>query len=648
MTMKSLFAHIPLMVLGFVLISFTALSQPSLSTTNKKALAQYEQALRAYDKSDYTNSAQALKNAIKFDNRFIEAHIMLSQVYQVTNQVELAVVAAEEAIRINPDFFPHLYYNVANMLFRKGDYERALNHYTSFLKYNNIRAETRKIAELRKASCEFGIHAVANPVPFNPINLGSNVNSSMDEYWPSLSADENTLVITVNVPKDASSDEIMFNRQEDFFITTRDENGKWKPVRSIGPPINSPMFNEGAQSLTADGETMYYTVCRGNCDLYVSKKESDGNWGRPQRLPEPLNLSHSSEKQPSISPDGKTLYFVSNRGGGLGGFDIWRSHKKNDNEWTKPENLGDSINTPYMEQSPFIHFDNQTLYFSSDGHVGMGGLDIYMAKMVNDSTWTRPVNLGYPINRHFDDDGLIVNAQGTMAYFSSVVKPESGRDIYKFELPEQVRPTPSSYISGTITDSKSGWPLRANFSLVDIESKQTVMANSASSNGSFFLCIPTNKNYAFFASTPGYLFYSENFNLTGIYTADEPFRKDIELRPIQVGETMVMRNVFFETASYELKTESIIELTKLIELLTLNPKMIIEVGGHTDNVGNAEYNLSLSDNRAKSVAQFLVDNGIQNQRITSKGYGLTKPIGDNTTDEGRAINRRTEIRVVGM
>ncbi len=392
---------------------------------------------------------------------------------------------------------------------------------------------------------------------------------------------------------------------------------------------------------------MYYTVCRGNCNIFFSQKE-DGKWGRPQKLPAPLNLDQFSEKQPSISPDGKTLYFVSNRTKGKGGYDIWRSHKTDDYMWSEPENLGDSINTPYNEQSPFIHFDNQTLYFSSAGHAGMGGLDIYMSQMLNDSTWSTPVNLGYPINTHRDEDGLIVNASGTMAYFSSDINPESGRDIYKFELPQEVRPIPSSYISGTITDIRSGWPLRAEYSLVDIDTEQTIMSNKASEDGTFFLCIPTNRNYGFFAFETGYLYHSEHFNLVGIHTADKPYRKNIELSPIRIGETMIMRNIFFETALYDLKPESVTELSKLFDLLSLSPTMKIEVGGHTDNVGTTEYNLSLSENRAKTVAQYLIEKGADPNRITWKGYGFTKPIGDNSTEEGRAKNRRTEIRVIGM
>jgi flagellar motor protein MotB len=637
-----------LTILFLYSVSSGVAQQRELSSTNSKAIAKYKSAIEAYDRFDYKLTVKNLKEAIEYDDQFIEAYLVLSQVYIETQQTEEAIAAAEGAIRINPDFFPNLYLNLGNALFNIGEYERALGYFNTFLGYQNIRIDRREFGILRQKSCEFALHALANPVPFTPINLGPNVNSKMDDYWPSLSADENTLVITVNVIIDTTSSAIMYNRQEDFFITNRGADGKWLPVRNIGPPINTPMFNEGAQSLTADGQRMYYTLCRGNCDLYASDRNPDGTWGRPQKLPEPVNLLPSSEKQPSISPDGQTLYFVSNRKSKKDTYDILRSHRLDDYHWSEPEDLGDSINTPYNEQSPFIHFDNQTLYFSSNGRVGMGGLDIFVSKMINDSTWSTPKNFVYPINTHGDEDGLIVNARGTMAYYSSDINPNMGRDIFKFELPEQVRPNPSSYITGTITDAKTGWPLKANFNLVDIDTKQEIMSTKALDGGEFFLCIPTNRNYAFFASMPGYLFHSEHFNLVGIHTADNPYRKDIELRPIRVGEVMVMRNIFFETAKYELKPESIVELSKLLELLKFNPTMVIEVGGHTDNVGTSDYNLDLSENRAKSVAHYLTEQGIGPERIKWKGYGFSKPIGDNATEDGRAQNRRTEIRVVGM
>ena len=632
-----------------LLVSVSLSAQPrNFSTDNRKAIAKFEESLKAYDKFSYGDAEGLLVEALKFDENFIEAHLMLAQVYQVTRRTEEAIVAAERAIEINPTFFPHVFDNLANMLIGRGAYERAQKHYESFLTFDNIREETREQAELRLACCKFAVEAIANPVPFAPESLGTNVNSNMDDYWPSLSADENTLVITVNIPKDPSLDDVFGNRQEDFFITTRNEQGEWEPVRNVGRPINTPQFNEGAQSITSDGNTMYYTVCDGRCNLYVSSREENGLWGRPIKLPEPLNLIYSSEKQPSISPDGSTLYFVSDRKGGSGSFDIWRSVKLDEHRWSDPENLGDSINTPYLEQSPFIHFDNQTLYFSSNGHVGMGGLDIFMTRMVNDTTWAKPENLGFPINTHMNEDGLIVNAKGTKAYFSSEINPESGRDIYRFDLPASVRPVPSSYVSGTITDAKTGWPLQAQFSLIDVDENQTVMESQSTSEGDFFLCIPTNRQYAFFVSTPGYLFHSHNFNLKGIHSAANPLKKDVELTPIRVGEKMVMRNIFFETDSYDLKPQSIVELQKLLELLRLNPTLKIEVGGHTDSVGTASYNLVLSENRAMSVAKFLTENGIDQTRISSKGYGLTKPIGDNQTQEGRALNRRTEIVVLDI
>lgn len=618
------------------------------TTQHKKAIARYEASQNAYDRRNMGDAEKLLLEAIKYDEKFIEAHLLLSQVYQMENRIGEAVDASERAIALNPDFFPHAHYNVANMLLSQGEYDRALSYYQSFLQYPGIREQTLHLAQLRLANCEFALEAIKNPVPFTPVNLGPNVNSEFDDYWPSLSADENTLVITANIPKDPELEQVFGNRQEDFFITTRDENGQWKPVENIGPPINTPYINEGAQSLTADGKTMYFTVCEGRCNLFVSSLQSNGKWGRPRKLPEPVNLGYSSEKQPSISPDGSTLYFVSDRGGGYGGYDIWRARKIDEHRWEKPENLGETINTPYLEQSPFIHFDNQTLYFSSNGHVGMGGLDIYMTQMIDDTTWSVPKNLGYPINTHMNEDGLIVNALGTTAYFSSEINPETRRDIYTFDMPAESRPSPSSYITGTITDEQSGWPLQAEFSLIDVDLDQSIMESTSTEDGEFFLCVPTNRRYAFFASTPGYLFYSEHFDLQGVFSASEPYVKHIELSPIRLNQTMVMRNVFFNTDSYELLSQSVVELNKLYELLRVNPSLEIAIEGHTDNVGEDGYNLTLSEKRAQAVVNYLKERGIAPARMTFKGYGQSRPVESNDTEMGRAQNRRTEIRVVKL
>ena len=642
----SIYKYLTITIALTLLCSGLAAQMPELSTKKKRAAKYYEKSMKAYDRSAFEEAEQALIKAIDIDGNFIEAHIFLSQVYQMTGENDRAISYAENAIAISPDFFPLIYFNLGTMYLEIPNYKKAKVNLEKFIHYKNIRPEILNLAKLFLKNCEFAINAINNPVPFALVNLGPNINTNLDEYWPSLSASEKTLVITVKKAIDPQEEGGKQMFQEDFYITQADKTGEWLPVKDIGHPINTPYFNEGAQSLTADGQKMYFTICRGLCDLYVSERNEQGNWQRPKPLPKNINLPNASEKQPSISPDGKTLYFVSNRRGGLGNFDIWRTHKLDDKQWSDPENLGDSINTIYNEQSPFIHFDNKTLYFSSNGRAGMGKLDIFMSKMIDDSTWTTPKNLGYPINTHQDEDGLIVNAKGTTAYYSSAVDTAMGRDIYKFKIPKGISPTPTSYITGTITDARNGWPIKAKFSLVDIANDSTIMKAQASKSGSFLLTIPTNRTYALFASAPEYLYHSEHFDLSGIYSANDPYRKDIELTPIRIGGTIVMRNIFFETDSYQLKNESVSELRKVTELLNLNPTLKIEVGGHTDNVGSKSYNLALSENRAKSVAQFLIDNGTNPSRISWKGYGLTKPIGNNETEDGRAENRRTEIRIM--
>lgn len=631
-----------------LIIIFPSIAQKNtLSIDNKKAIELYQKAIESYERYDYPTTIKYLEQSVEREHKFIEAYLLLSQIYQEMRSVEKAISNAEKAIAINPDYYPNIYFNLGNLWLYEGEYKNALGRFDKFLGYKSIKPQTRKVAERRKATCEFALNAIQSPVPFNPVNLGANVNTILDEYWPSLSADENTLVVTANIPKDTTIDEVIYNRQEDFFITHRDSTGKWEPIKPVGKPLNTP-FNEGAQSLTSDGKRMYFTVCRGVCNIFSSDLLPDGSWSKPVRLPMTVNSNKFSNKQPSISPDGRTLYFVSNRPGGYGGYDIWKALLKDDNFWTEPENLGDTINSDGDEQSPFIHFDNQTLYFASDGHVGMGSLDLFVSTLSADGKWSEPKNLGYPINTYRDEDGLIVNARGTTAYYTSDRIEQNGRDIYSFDLYPEIRPIPSSYLRGIIADAHDEKPLKANFTLVDLENEHEVMKSISSDDGSYLVCLPSNRSYALYASSVGYLFYSDHFDMKGIHSIDKPFTKDIYLSPIRINEVMVMRNIFYATDSYELKPESKVELNRLLEFLKLNPTLKIEVGGHTDDQGDNVYNQKLSENRAKSVVDYLISNQIVSDRVKWVGYGETKPIADNRTDEGRAQNRRTEVKITGM
>jgi len=378
----------------------------------------------------------------------------------------------------------------------------------------------------------------------------------------------------------------------------------------------------------------------------VSRRVGD-TWGRPFNLFGPIN-TRAWESQPSIAPDGRTLYFASNRPGGYGGQDIWMSVLQDDGMWSEPINLGDSINTGGNEGSPFIHYDNQTLYFVSDGHPGLGGMDIFYSRRKPDGTWGRPVNLGYPINSHKNEISFYVNSTGDMAYISSD-RPggKGGQDLYVFELYREARPLAVSYLQGRLFDAGSHLPLDARFEIINLRTGQVVArAESDMVSGDFLVSLPSDGSYALNISRDGYLFHSEHFELGSIANQIQPKAIDIPLAEIKQGESIVLRNIFFETNEFHLRPESTQELERLVRMMRENPSIRIEISGHTDNVGTESLNQRLSENRAKAVYDFLVSRGISSNRLKFAGYGMSKPIAPNDTEEGRAQNRRTEIQIL--
>ena len=343
------------------------------------------------------------------------------------------------------------------------------------------------------------------------------------------------------------------------------------------------------------------------------------------------------------------MYFASDRFGGYGELDIWKTTLDTSGKWTKPVNLGKVINSSASEMSPFIHPDNTSLYFASDGWIGMGGLDLFMSRCDEKDEWTEPKNLGYPINTHGEETSLIVNALGNKAYFSSRRDDTfGGMDLYEFELYEEVRPIPVTYVKGKVFDAATKNSLEAKFELVDIETAEIIIeATSNSGNGEFLVSIPVNRNYALSVSKKGYLFYSENFTLKDVKDASEPFKIDIPLSSIKVGQKIVLKNIFFETNSFVLKTESKVELNKLVAFMKENSSIKIEISGHTDNVGKKDLNIKLSEKRAKAVYDYLLQsNAISEFRLKFKGYADNQPIESNATPEGKAKNRRTEIKII--
>ena len=613
----------------------------------------FEKGQSALYQSNSSEAIHCFEKAIDLDSTFIEPNIMLAEWYLDTHKPMQAKKYYYAAVAINPAFFPQAWMELGKLELDEGNFEQAKANYQRFLQYDK-RGDHRTDALLGVKTADFRKYALAHPVPFNPVNLGPNVNSVDDEYLPALTVDGGTLVFTRRFPRKPTTTATTAE-EEDFYTSQRTASGWSKAIR-MAEPVNSN-DNEGAQCVSQDGRVMFFTACGrrdggGRCDIYMCTNKGD-KWSRPRNLGPDVN-SAAWESQPSFSIDGKTLYFSSDRKGGYGGKDIWKTVFMN-GHWTAPENLGPTINTPGDESSPYIHYDDKTLYFSSNGHVGMGGLDLFLSHCT-DTGWETPTNLGYPINSAGDESGLIVAANGSTAIYASEREGGfGGQDLYAFELPVEVRAAVTFNVKGCVYDKKSQQKLKCFIQVFDVTRedrvKEVAEVSSDAVDGSYMVSLPNSGSYAFQISADGYLFYSENFDFE-VGNANAPdgkaysFSRDIALTPIEVGESIVLSNVFFAFGTSTLLEESRVDLDKVLDIMQKNPSLKVELAGHTDNIGKPADNQRLSEQRAKAVFDFLVDKGVASERLSYKGYGDTKPVADNSTEEGRAQNRRTTFTVV--
>ncbi len=632
-----------------------------LSTSSKKAASLYKKGLSFYQSHNYDSAKIPLNQAIKKDDEFIEAYLLLSEVFFEQENYRSQVENLKKVVELDSTFFVYSYYSLGVANFHLGQFDESIQYFQAYHKNtNNSQSKLKADDWLTKA--KFAKTSTSQPRQIEPVNLGEKINSKNNEYWPSITADEQTLVYTVLVERDSILSKkpyanAMANHfHEDFFSSVKNAQGEWEERKQLHPPLNSAS-NEGAQTLSSDGNWMFFTACgrldsKGSCDIYFSYRTSTG-WSSPKNIGSPVNTPYW-ESQPSFSSDGRTLYFSSSRQGGIGGNDIWRAtifglDATGTPIFGSPENLGDKINTASNELSPFIHPDNSTLYFASEGWAGMGKADLFMSRMTNGVFVEPPVNLGYPINTADDEVGLVVTANGRKAYFSSDGYGDSfgGRDIYSFHMPTEIRPLPVSYVKGRVFDSHTKEKLKAAFELKDINSgKMIVEAMSTDFSGDFLVCLPMGGLYALNVSKKGYLFYSESFKMDSLSSAADPKILDIYLKPLKVGEQIVLNNIFFETDSYQLRIESEVELQKLLQFLNENDQIKIQLLGYTDNVGSPAYNQKLSMQRAQEVYQYLINAGIPANRLSFKGEGMNDPIESNETEAGRATNRRTELKII--
>ncbi len=608
---------------------------------NHKAITIYMLAINKAQNGDYGSAIKMINESLKIEPNYLDAYLSLGGIYADLNDYKQSVSNFQKAFAIDSAFAIDYYLPYSISLAGCGRFQDALNAVNTFLSAPKLNDRSIKAGEFRKKTYQFAIdYAQSHPEKnyvFAPQNIGDSINTTDLEYFPSLTIDGKKFIFTKRI-----------KNKESFYESDR-ENGTWGKAFPLSGKINSDQFNVGAQNISQDGEWLVFTGCNfpqgnGSCDLYISYLTKNG-WSEPQNLGWDVNTEFW-ESTPSLSPDKRDLYFSSDRPGGYGGRDIYVSHRT-EKGWSKPENLGPEINTPGDESTPFIHADNQTLYFNSSGLPGYSEKpDLFVTRKQPDGKWSKPENLGYPINTIGDEGSMIVDADGKTAYYSSdKIDSKGGLDIYTFELRKDLRPLKTLWAKGKVYDKKTGSGLPSTLLLTDVNTQQTISRLQTDEDGNYLITLPVGKNYAFNVHRKGYLFYSENFDMNSV-SSDSVYNIDIPLEPIEANAKVVLKNVFFDTKKTDLKPESISELDNVVRLMNENPNMKVQISGYTDNVGTPPDNLKLSNGRALSVVNYLVAKGVKKERLTSKGFGETDPVATNDTEEGRAMNRRTELRVV--
>ena len=607
----------------------------------KKATEFYQTAFEEFKEGKYAESLSHLDAALKADPKFLDVYAARADMYTRMKNYPEAVkdytALFEKDTVYAKDFL--LPYSIA--LAGAGSFGKALETADKYLANANLNPQNRKVGTERKSSYEFALlyeknHPVKNYV-FNPVNMGDSINTTDLEYLPSLTVDGNKMIFNRRI-----------NSDEDFYESDK-INGVWQAAKPVAGKLNTN-YNEGAQNISQDGQWLIFTGCNypegmGSCDLYISYKNKNGEWSEAENMGRTIN-SESWESAPSLSPDKRDLYFSSNRPGGFGGSDIWVSHRDVNGKWSKPENLGPTINTAGDDGTPFIHADNQTLYFNSAGRKGYGMSDIFVARKNESGKWQEPENLGYPINTIDEEGSLVVSADGKTAYYASDKGSYKNKlDLYSFDLRDDIRALKTLWVKGRIYDKKTNAGLPSTVELATIDSGYVLSKLQADEDGNYLTTLPAGKNYSFTVNRKGYLFYSENFAMAG-NVSDSPMVVNIALQPIEKGASIVLKNIFFESKKFDLQAISNPELDKVVAILKENPSVTILISGYTDNVGKPADNLLLSVNRAKSVVAYLQSKGIDPKRLAGKGFGEANPIASNTTEEGRAQNRRTELSVL--
>ncbi len=628
--------------LFLLLFFFTFLLLPCLAQhrPEKKTIKLFEEAKTAYRAGNLLQAQAMLQKVLQRDTLFAEAWLLQGDVLATAKQPAKALGSYRKALTLDSVSYSQAFYVVARLEFQCGDYPAALRDVRHFLKISGGAGIAGAEKLLQQAA--FAVKAVQNPENTRLRRLNNSINTSQDEYVNFVDEEQHQLIFTRKVLKPGPGKPVY---KEHFFRAYRRDNA-WEPPTRMRFPWDSTR-STGALGFSVDGRNMYFTGCYwpggfGSCDIYVSQKQGK-YWQFPKHLNGNVNTP-GWEAQAVVSSDNTQLFFASKRPGGFGGSDIWMCIRQKNGRWGRAINLGDSINTPGDEMAPFLHADDHTLYFSSNGRIGMGGYDLYVSRKDSAGHWSKAVNLGFPVNTKANELNIFVSLNGQRAWISSDRDTaKTGFDIYSFPVFPKIRPGKVLFVKGTVQDARNGKKLAAVVLLTNLSSGRTVdSVVSDAVTGHFLMVLRVGTNYAFNVQKSGYLIYSQNFNLKKFPNIASE-NKTFALMPISRNARMSLHNIRFDFDRATLKPSAFPELKKLVGFLKENPAIKVLIAGYTDNVGSNAYNLKLSQRRAKVVYGYLISNGIPARRLQYKGFGNTHPLSANNSPLGRAANRRTEI-----
>jgi outer membrane protein OmpA-like peptidoglycan-associated protein/tetratricopeptide (TPR) repeat protein len=632
-----------ILILLFTQIIFGQSKGIKPTQLKEKDYKEYQDAIKAMRSAKAAEANKKLDKIIKKLPTFYEAKLRKAAWLYELNDFDKAGALFKEVIAADPLYDIEMYNSAATNAIAKKDYSAAAEHLKTYLEKAKIDDSRKKEITDKYNLAFFRAEAYKNPKPFKKELVKGQVNTVASEFLPFITIDGNQMVFT--------------RRSEgfdDLFLASRESDGSWgKPAFVFNFDDDN---NRASASFSSDGLSIAFTMCNlekesyGSCDIYMSRYENN-KWIKPYNIGNVVNTA-GWESQPCLIDNGKALVFSSNRKGSLGGNDLFISRRGKNNAWTTPENLGSVVNTGGNEESPFLHPDGKTLFFRSTGHPGMGSYDLFYSKYDPiKNIWSSPINLGYPINTEGQEGALFVERDGLTAYYTSDVdvsnRPQKHLDIFSFILPSEFKPEPTGFVKINIMDKDKKGVSGANYKIIDLVTKDTVLQGS-STGQPIIISLPSNKNYGMYIDKPTYYPHSENFNTSSGFDLGKAIEKTVVLNKIDlpVEKPIVLNNIFFETGKADLLPTSQSEIAQLTLFLQSNPQVKIKVVGHTDNVGNDQDNIKLSEARAKAVIDALIKMGISQSRLTYEGKGKSSPIADNATEEGRRLNRRTEFAVV--